>query len=463
MSGFRYAFSLSSDQVRDETPPGTISLSSHGSGVIEHGESAQGSELVLHPQPTSSPLDPLNWPTWRKAAVLVCMSLYAAIGNFASASIASAFPLYETPLAFDPPVSLGSLTHLIAVNVLMMGAANIWWVPLANTFGRRPIIVGNVLLLVLCSMWSGLAKSFESLLVARIFMGIAVAPADTIAPSVVGEIFFTHQRGRAMGFYTVCLCIGPLIGGISGGYIAGNKGLAWIHWVNVILSAILLVACATLVPETLFKRDQEPSSSRIAHSKETDAKPEAEIVENMASASFSDHSNHQSLSATMLKARKYDGNILQKFIAPWKTLRLPGVWLVMFWYAGLVGGVVTITTVGPSIIASPPYLWGNNAGLIMVGGVVGGVLGFVVTGLTADRIVVTKSVLQGKSLVEPETRLPVAIPGLILATTGLWAFGFSAQNPGPTHMWLGMQFGIGMLSFGLMQAPSIGFNYVCIP
>ena len=61
----------------------------------------------------------------------------------------------------------------------MMGAANIWWVPLANTFGRRPIVLGNILLLVLSSMWAGLAKSFGSLLAARVLMGIAVAPADT--------------------------------------------------------------------------------------------------------------------------------------------------------------------------------------------------------------------------------------------------------------------------------------------
>jgi hypothetical protein len=46
------------------------------------------------------------------------MSFYAAIGNFSSASIASAFPLYATPLAFQPPVSIGTLTHLIAVSLI---------------------------------------------------------------------------------------------------------------------------------------------------------------------------------------------------------------------------------------------------------------------------------------------------------------------------------------------------------
>ncbi|KAJ5811432.1 major facilitator superfamily domain-containing protein [Penicillium riverlandense] len=434
MVGYKQAFAMSPDEVRDATPPGTAILSEQGA---EHG---QMQELRLVPQPSSDPLDPLNWTTWRKLSVLICMSLYAGIGNFTSASIASAFPLYATPLAFNPPVSIGSLTHLIAVNVLMMGAANIWWVPLANIFGRRPIILGNILLLVLCSMWAGLAKTFASLLAARIFMGVA-------------------------GCYTVSIALGPIIGGITGGYIAGNQGLAWIHWVNVILSAILLVACFFLVPESLYKRERLVTS----HAHAPDETPENEkerkdkssqLIENVSPESIESPHQLPSTFTHYMRLYTYHGVSVQKFLAPWKTLRLPGVWLVMLWYAGLVGGVVTITTVGPTLVAQPPYLWGNNAGLIMVGGIFGAILGFVATNLSADRIVTTKKTLRDGQFVEPEARLPIAIPGLLLATTGLWIFGFCAQNTGPPHMWVGMQFGLGMLCFGLVQAPSIGFNYI---
>lgn len=160
-----------------------------------------------------------------------------------------------------------------------------------------------------------------------------------------------------------------------------------------------------------------------------------------------------------LKLYTNHGNLLQNFVSPWLTLRLPGVWLVMLWYAGLVGGIVTISTVGPTLVAQPPYLWGNNAGLILVGGIIGALVGAVVTALFADQIVTTKKTLQGEENMEPEARLPIALPGLVLATTGLWTFGFCAQSSN-SHMWIGMQFGLGMLSFGLMQAPSIGFNYV---
>lgn len=194
----------------------------------------------------------------------------------------------------------------------------------------------------------------------------------------------------------------------------------------------------------------------------SEGKPDAETVESVASISLNDDLNQQTIYSSMLKLRKYEGDFLQKFLAPWKTLRLPGVWLVMFWNAGLVGGVVTITTVGPSLIAAPPYLWGNNSRLVMTGGIIGAILGLVATNLSADGVIVTRSKVQGNSFVEPEERLPIAIPGLILATTGLWIFGFCAQNPGLAHMWAGMQFGLGMLCFGLMQAPSIGFNYVSV-
>lgn len=191
-----------------------------------------------------------------------------------------------------------------------------------------------------------------------------------------------------------------------------------------------------------------------------EAKPDVQIVENTVSSSPSDNFGQHSISASLWKLHIYQGNILEKIAAPWKTLCLPGVWLVMFWYAGLVGGIVTITTVGPTLVAAPPYLWGNNSGLIMTGGIVGAILGLIVTNISADRVMVNRGASRDNLLVEPERRLPVAIPGLILATTGLWTFGFCAQNSGPPHMWVGMQFGLGMLSFGLMQAPSVGFNYV---
>jgi MFS family permease len=156
-------------------------------------------EIRLVPQPSADPADPLNLPMWRKLAMLFAMSVHPFVVNFTSSSLSSALPIYAaSPIFGLPPKPFSTLTYLVAVNILMMGFSNLWWVPLSNTFGRRPVILGSLLLLTLSSMWAGLTTNYNSLLVARLFMGIGSGPADAVSPDVVGEIFFVHQRGRAM-------------------------------------------------------------------------------------------------------------------------------------------------------------------------------------------------------------------------------------------------------------------------
>jgi len=140
---------------------------------------------------------------WRKVAILITMSLFSFCANIGSAIIAPALPVMITQVneiwhLHGPPPAFSSLSHLVALNVLMIGLSNIVWVPLANTFGRRPVLILSMLLCVFTSMWCGLVKSFSSLLAARALQGCGFGPADTIAPEIVGEIFYVHQRGRAM-------------------------------------------------------------------------------------------------------------------------------------------------------------------------------------------------------------------------------------------------------------------------
>lgn len=150
---------------------------------------------------------------------------------------------------------------------------------------------------------------------------------------------------------------------------------------------------------------------------------------------------------------------LKRLVSPYLTLALPGTWMVMLLYAGLVGLIVTVSTLAPQILASPPYLWGANAGLINVGGLIGTVIGAAYTYLTADWLVKRSAKREVHGFSEPEKRLPLMFPALIISTAGPLAFGFCAQNASRLG-WIGLEFGMGMISFGLMQVPSIGFNYI---
>lgn len=129
------------------------------------------------------------------------MSIYCGASNFGSAVVAPALQLlmYQLPQAWHrPPPAFTDLTHLVAINVLMIGLSNIIWVPLSNTYGRRPVLIVSMIISVAASIWAAEAKDFNSLFAARAVQGFGFGPADSIAANVVGEIFFVHQRGRPM-------------------------------------------------------------------------------------------------------------------------------------------------------------------------------------------------------------------------------------------------------------------------
>ncbi|TID21610.1 MFS general substrate transporter [Venturia nashicola] len=125
-----------------------------------------------------------------------------------------------------------------------------------------------------------------------------------------------------------------------------------------------------------------------------------------------------------------------------------------------------------TIVASPPYLWGQNAGLVNIGGIIGAFLGVIYTYFTSDFLTkpMAKKEIHGYS--EAESRLGAAIPALAVSTADIILFGFCAHYPGGgfdlrnpmtyhhSKQWIGLEFGLGMVSFGLMQAPSIGFTYI---
>ncbi|KAL1305030.1 hypothetical protein AAFC00_003929 [Neodothiora populina] len=464
MGGYRTAFALSKTEVRDARPLGTAVLIDHElvrttTGNHEYVED----HLQLVPEPSQDPADPLNFPMWRKLAILSCMSLYAFITNVSSAIISSALPELVTAFATfsrtGPPTGLvpfSSLTHLIAVNILMLGASNIWWVPLGNTFGRRPIILVSILLLTGCSVWCGAAQSYPSLLAARVFQGIGGGAADTLAADVVGQIFFVHQRGRAMAIYTMMLVSGSLIGGLIGGYVTASLSWRWTCYIPAIMSGCLFVLTFFLVPETLFDRT---SAIAIAH----EPIAEEDDVNEKSNTSRIESAPHHAFPpytfARSLKLGTYRPGLLKRLVTPYTTLLFPGTWMVMLQYGGLVGLTVTASTIAPVLLAQPPYLWGANVGLINAGGLVGSILGAVYTYLAADWWVKRVAKRDSHGYGEPEARVPLMFPALVIAFAGALAFGFSAQALTP-KAWIGLEFGSGMIAFGLMQVPSIGFNYL---
>lgn len=153
------------------------------------------------------------------------------------------------------------------------------------------------------------------------------------------------------------------------------------------------------------------------------------------------------------------GNMLYQLQKPWITLRLPATWIVMLQYGGLVGSVAVISSVGPQILRASPYLWADNSGLLFVGALIGVICGGLYTNFLADQRLKELAKQQDHGYAEPESRVPIMLPSLAIATGGLLVFGFCAQYTGQ-YQWIGLEFAFGMVAFALTQVPSVWFSYV---
>lgn len=252
-----------------------------------------------------------------------------------------------------------------------------------------------------------------------------------------------------------------------GSYIAAHLGWRWTQWLNVILGAVTLLYCLLFQPETIYDRARPPTpdgfqanSTNAEGSRNTEDAGEEKSEVSIDQRVLSDSRTYAPYTfSRSLRVGIYRGNFLAAFLAPWKTLQFPAVWLNMLLYGGLVGGITSTGSVSALFVSMPPYNWGQNAGLVSVGGLIGAVAGVIITFITSDFMVKRQAKRNPGGFSEPESRLPGMALGCILATAGLWTFGFSASTYSP-RAWLGLEFGIGMLSFGLTQIPSIGFNYV---
>lgn len=159
---------------------------------------------------------------WLKCAILLQVSLLAAIGGLNTAAINPAYSKLGKTLGVNKVTASYQTTVCIAIN----GIGPWLWIPFANKYGRRPIYLGTTLLGFASILGCAYTQTFGQLIAARVFNGFFPV-AFTLGAATVVDLFFYHQRGRAMGFFTITMTNGSHLAPIVGGLIGQYLGWRW--------------------------------------------------------------------------------------------------------------------------------------------------------------------------------------------------------------------------------------------
>lgn len=197
----------------------------------------------------SAPIPPAAPPS--RLLVATALALLLGLQPIATDVYLPALPALTRELQ----ASMAAAQQTMAALILAFGTAQLAWGPLADRYGRRPVLLAGLSLFVLASIGAVGAGSIGTLIAWRAVQGACLAAAVVVARAMVRDLYAPHEGAQVMSLGLSGLALlalgGPALGGVVTAAFGWRATLALVVLGGV---AVLLFVLLRL-PETLSRRD----------------------------------------------------------------------------------------------------------------------------------------------------------------------------------------------------------------
>ncbi len=147
----------------------------------------------------------------------------------------------------------------ISVYSIIFAASSFVWGPLADSRGRRAVLLSGLSLFIAGSALCLFAPAYALFLVGRIVQACGISTGSVIAATVIGDVYAPAERQHAMSANQLVVFLGPVFGPVIGGFVAGYLHWQWAFGVLIVAGVLVLLYDRAVVPETL-RNDAEGST-----------------------------------------------------------------------------------------------------------------------------------------------------------------------------------------------------------
>ena len=203
------------------------------------------------PLPDSAARIDLQAPPW---ALPLLLAALATLGPFSVDTYMPSFPaiaesLRATPMQMQQTLSV----YLLAFSLMMLLHGT-----LSDSFGRRPVILGSLLVFLFASIGCAVSFDIATLLFFRALQGISAGGGMIVGRAVIRDRFQGHQAQRIMSHVTMMFGIAPAIAPIIGGWLHVLFGWHSVFLFMAILALLLFVLCSRYLSESLPRAVRQP-------------------------------------------------------------------------------------------------------------------------------------------------------------------------------------------------------------
>ncbi|MFA5988756.1 MAG: multidrug effflux MFS transporter [Sphingomonas sp.] len=149
---------------------------------------------------------------------------------------------------------------VITAFLIGFGLGQLFHGPIADRFGRRPVLLASLAAYVAANAIAAFAASFELLLVMRFAGGLAIAASRVVTVALVRDCFSGRAMARVMSLAFMVFMAAPILAPAFGQAILLVGPWRLIFAMIAIVSAAILVWFAWRMPETQHPADRLPLS-----------------------------------------------------------------------------------------------------------------------------------------------------------------------------------------------------------
>ena len=194
-------------------------------------------------------------PKWALAVLLAVLGM---LGPFSIDTYLPAFAGIATALGATPV----EMQQTLSAYLFGFAFMNLFHGALADSFGRRPVVLWGIALFTIASAGCALSQSIGQLVFFRAVQGLSTGAGIVVSRAVIRDMFPPAQAQQVMSQVTIYFGVAPAVAPIVGGWLFVHTGWHSIFWFLALVGTILWITNFRLLPETLHPSHRQPFNVR---------------------------------------------------------------------------------------------------------------------------------------------------------------------------------------------------------
>jgi DHA1 family bicyclomycin/chloramphenicol resistance-like MFS transporter len=177
---------------------------------------------------------------------IILLGALAACGPISIDMYLPSLPSLAKAFMITDSAAQGTLTSFMlgfATGMLVYG-------PLSDAYGRRPVLLGGMLLYVVATIACALSPDIETLVVARLVQALGAGAASVLARAIARDTHEPAQAARVLSMLSIVTSCGPLLAPLVGGQLLLLGSWRVVFAVLTVFGIACALAAVYKVPET---------------------------------------------------------------------------------------------------------------------------------------------------------------------------------------------------------------------